>query len=833
MKTCHWASSLVTRLVVGFCLGGFTLSVGLAALEYSHARHEASTAASQQMTDIAQQMTDVLRPLLTDDHRQSVQQILDIFARDPRIAVIRLDIPGQASMSSGTWPEKVANAAKWTFDPSGVTTIGNLDLSRQTVFLAPFDVDHSRHTLHMVIDGPYLRRQVTRSMLQDVALAWLMLGVLTLVGLLLLRRWFINPLLHIVQLTSADASSEQFKQTSDDMRGEFGTLTHSIAQMLGRLDDTTERLRRRERAFEHLYQFAPTAMISIDARGRIIEANQQAAELFGMPDQRSLGGAVVMDYVHPKDRSQFRQCIDRLKLDQVTRSQMQMSIDGKTHDVDMQFAGVYGAEQALEQVRISLVDVSDQKELIRQVCEQRQLLDLVIDHMSDGIMLLRPDHRVLMANSRLCELLNVHPDTVVDQPYEPTEFWASLEVLDTATFDTRMHAAIREIDQPCQEQFDTQAGSFRFEAIPVHDTGGEVLAQLWVIQDVSHEVRNRRLLQLQDAQLQALQRMGRKLHAATDVEHLLELAVNELYDMIDVEVVGITTRHFDSSRHNRQLIHDGAKQVLLQPGQALSKAVNRTLMPAVLSHNDTNLWTDLSRNAEWADFTSAGIESMAATALVSQDQTQGIVWIGRKGGKRIERYQLYLLEAMAPMLSTALQNASLREQVRRLAMTDPITGLPGFGQYDLITRPIIHRSQPWAIIMVDIDRFDDINAKHGTHIANEALRHVADSLRDCSRSTDSAVRHTADRFVLICPDTHTADAAGLAERIRKCIEQRPLSSDGGARAISLTCSMGVASSKDSVDPNVLVELANERVKRAKAAGRNCVETGDVRPQAAG
>lgn len=833
IQSCHWASSLVTRLVAGFCLGGCVLSIGLAALEYNHARHQASTAASQQMTAIAQQMTEVLRPLIADDRRQSAQYILDIFAQDPRIAGLRLDSPGKVALCAGDWPEQTSQSAKWTFDPQGASAIGNLDLSRQTLLLAPFETPQGRYTLRLVIDGPYLKSQVSRSTLQNVAMAWLMLGVLTLVGLLLLRRWFITPLLRIAELTATDAPAAQFQHASEEMSGEFSTLARSIGQMLGRLDDMTDRLRRRERAFEHLYQFAPAAMISIDAAGKVSEANRRAAALFGLPDERSVHGAMVLDYVHPKDRTLFRQCIDRLKLDTVARTQMRLSIDGQTHDVDMQFAGVYTAEQKLEQVRISLVDVSEEKQLIRKVSEQRQLLDLVIDRMSDGILLLRPDGRVLMANSRLCDLLNIHPESVLDQPYEPTEFWASLDVLDAPTFDKRMHAALAEIDQACQEQFDTQAGSFRFQAIPVNDGSGNILAQLWVVQDVSHEVRNRRLLALQDAQLQALQRMGQQLQAATDVDHLLELAVRELFEMIDVEVVGITIRHDDESRRSRQLIHDGTKQVLLQPGQAMAQAVTTTLMPAVLSHKQTNLWTDLSRDKQWADFLQAGVESMAATALVSHEQTQGIVWIGRKGGERIERYQLYLLEAMAPMLSTALQNASLREQMRLLALTDPVTGLPSFRQYDLITRPIARRNSPWAIVMVDVDHFDQMNQQHGVRVANEALRHVAEALRDCCRSTDKAVRHTADRFIFVCPTTQPNDAHKLAERIRKYIEKTPMHSAETGGSIALTCSMGVATSMDSRDPNALVELAAQRVKRAKASGRNCVIAAEPQPMAAG
>lgn len=821
-------------MVVGFCLGGVVLSIGLAALEYGHARHEAATAASQQVTTVAQQLTEVLRPLIADDRRQSAQYVLELFAQDPRLAAIRLECPGQPSIVAGRWPDDLTRAATWKLGPQTAGAIGNLDLGRLTVLTVPFGAPEHPHQLRLVIDGPRLAEQARGATAQNVATAWLLLGVLTLAGLLLLRRWFINPLLRINRLAAENATPEQFHATADELIGEFGDLGRAIGHMLDRLDEMTEKLRRREKAFEHLYQFAPAAMISIDARGKVVEANRQAADLFGLSDETAMQGVSVLDYVHPKDRTAFRQSVDRLQLDQVTRCQMQLSIAGRARDVDMQFAGVYGPDHTLEQVRVSLVDVSETRQLIRQVTEQRHLLDLVIDHMSDGILLLRPDRRVITANARLCQLLNVHPDAVIDQPYEPAEFWASLDVLDGETFDRRMRSACAQIDRPCQEQFETRSGTFRFQAIAVHDADGQALAQLWVVQDVTPEVRNRRLLDQQDLQLRALRRMGEQVHQAGDVEQLLEQAVLELHRMMGVEVVGIAIRHADDGRRGQQLIHDGAKQTLLGTGQKLAHAVQTKLMPTVLSQRSTNLWTDLSQDEHLGAMYQAGIEAVAATTLTSHDRSQGIVWIGRRGGERIERYQLYLLEALAPMLSTALQNATLREQMAQLALADPLTGLPSFSQFENLTAPICRRGRPWSLLMIDLDRFDELNHRLGLSAANAALNQVAQTLRDCCRATDRPIRHTADRFVFICPDTPAADAAGLAQRIRRRIEAMALTAAPDEGPAALTCCIGVASAPDDgAQPQALVDLAEARVKRAKAAGRNRVCIADTPAHAAG
>jgi len=359
-----------------------------------------------------------------------------------------------------------------------------------------------------------------------------LLAVLTLVGLLLLRWWFTGPLLRMTGLIGRDATADEFEQMADDTRGELGELSGAIARMLRRIDEMTAELRRREQALDNLYQFAPGALLTIGPDGRVIEANRRAVQLFRLPDEPSLIGSPILDYVHPKDRGLFRQAVDRLPLDRSATCGLAMTFDAKTHDIDLQLAGVFDDDQ-LTSVRLSMVDVSETKRLLRQVSEQRHLLDLVIDHMSDAILLIGPDRRILTANARLCQLLNVHPDSLIEQPYDPVELWSPLEIDDAALFEKRMSLAADHATHQCQEQFDGSSGSYRFLAIPVNDAAGETMAQLYVVQDVTAEVRNRRLLEQQDAQLRALQQMGEQLRQMQQEMEEMEM-LDQAMDQIEM-----------------------------------------------------------------------------------------------------------------------------------------------------------------------------------------------------------------------------------------------------------------------------------------------------------
>jgi PAS domain S-box-containing protein len=344
--------SLVTRMVVAFCLGGLTLSAVLGVFEYRDAESRASASVGQQVLVSLRNLQDVLHEMMRDGEPDGVASVLKIFAQDPRLVAIRFTAEGAFRSTAGPWPEDLTDAAVWTVDDHGVTGFGRLDLSRQTVLALPFRHGEARCVIEAIIDGPYLERHVRRDALRQVAAQWLMLAVMTLVGLLLLRRWFTGPLMRLVALASADAGSDAFQQAGREMSGEFRELAAAVSRMLARLDDMTEALRGRERAFEDLYQSAPSALLSIDGTGRVTNANRQAAELFGVDKATTLHGRSMLDYVVARDRALFRQSVDRLAVDRACRCEMQLVFDdGRTIDAAAMFTGVYNDENKLDRVR--------------------------------------------------------------------------------------------------------------------------------------------------------------------------------------------------------------------------------------------------------------------------------------------------------------------------------------------------------------------------------------------------------------------------------------------------------------------------------------------------
>ena len=111
----------------------------------------------------------------------------------------------------------------------------------------------------------------------------------------------------------------------------------------------------------------------------------------------------------------------------------------------------------------------------------------------------------------------------------------------------------------------------------------------------------------------------------------------------------------------------------------------------------------------------------------------------------------------------------VEEQLRRLAVSDPLTGLANYRQLIEAVEGEIKRSQRsgrgFAIVFLDLDRLKKINDRHGHLVGSRALCRLADVLRVTSRGIDSAFRFGGDEFALILPETEAAAARQVGARI--------------------------------------------------------------------
>ena len=171
------------------------------------------------------------------------------------------------------------------------------------------------------------------------------------------------------------------------------------------------------------------------------------------------------------------------------------------------------------------------------------------------------------------------------------------------------------------------------------------------------------------------------------------------------------------------------------------------------------------------------------------------------------------------------------EALRLMAMTDSLTDLYNRRYfYELAAAEIskaLRYSRPLSIMMFDIDFFKHINDNFGRAIGDMALKMVAKTTKEMLRATDIPARYGGEEFVALLAETHVAQAAVVAERLRRLIGDTTV--QVGECRLTVTVSFGVSHyvgkmhsrSKERV-LSELVTNADKALYASKNAGRNRV-----------
>jgi two-component system cell cycle response regulator len=182
---------------------------------------------------------------------------------------------------------------------------------------------------------------------------------------------------------------------------------------------------------------------------------------------------------------------------------------------------------------------------------------------------------------------------------------------------------------------------------------------------------------------------------------------------------------------------------------------------------------------------------------------------------------------------------SLRSNVQaamEMAVVDPLTGLNNrrYMQTHLVSmmEQSAQKGRPLAAMVLDIDHFKKVNDAHGHDVGDDILKGFAARVRRVVRGADLLCRFGGEEFVIVMPETRLSIAKIVAERVRATVAAAPFPIRGGAEALAITVSIGVAESHGDELPEALFKRADQALYLSKSGGRNRVTANESNAAAA-
>ncbi|MCE2565523.1 EAL domain-containing protein [Komagataeibacter sp. FNDCF1] len=340
----------------------------------------------------------------------------------------------------------------------------------------------------------------------------------------------------------------------------------------------------------------------------------------------------------------------------------------------------------------------------------------------------------------------------------------------------------------------------------ITDTGR--IFYMGVMKNVTDESQQRKILILQNDVLQAL---------ASDM--LIQDVADLLCRRVESFVPGTVAVLM-------RIAPNGQLRVLASP--TLPKRYRVSLESLFISsseHEKLRLDPNYATRLIWDSYRSLGIslglqQCFCTPVKTRSGQVQGIFALYAREDQGRNTWPQRIVDSCIPFCALAFEQNATQEHISHLANFDSLTGLLNRSSVHKVIEGMISKqdgNRQFAIFMLDIDRFRDINDALGHVYADQFLIEIAARIRSISLDGYVISRSGGDEFVVVVPNCPNQEATAFAERLLATIA-KPMQI--GENTLTISCSIGISTYPDNgPDSESLLSTADVALRQAKEDGR--------------
>ena len=577
--------------------------------------------------------------------------------------------------------------------------------------------------------------------------------------------------------------------------------------------------------FEVLFHTGPdAALLTRLDDGMIVEVNEGFSNLFGYQAEEVLGKTSLG--LNLWKRREDRRNVTELLIRKLACENLEITFLAKD---GRELTTMYSAKIVhLSDVpfMISVIrDITRRKQEEEKIRQSEALHRSILSASPDGIIITTLDGIILKASPKIAGIFGVeneadiigknHLQFVVEQ--DRSRVIENIELL--------FHGASNGPGEYRIQNSEGRTISVESNAEFVRDELGQPINIVYIVRDIQERKHLEAIMQ-KNSRVQLI--LGKIAEEA-----LRDYPLHEFYAKVRLWVQKILPADafsiiiVDESTDEVKVSYCTGEQIALpavrKTGKGLTEYVIRHGMPVLL---DPEEFQRLKAAGEIdLEFGNVAHQWLGAPLTDIRGRAFGIVVLNlHDPDKYFREEDTGVMAIIASQISLAIGRRKLEDELKRLAMTDELTGIANRRHFMHKAEEEFRRIKRYpssaALLMMDLDHFKKVNDVYGHAMGDQVLRIASRTGKRMLRETDQIGRIGGEEFCLLLPETGLDDAYRIAERLRKEIASIIFQAENGT-TFSVTVSIGIAAAESSDQTlSEWLNRADNALYKAKAEGRN-------------